>query len=293
MTTEIVPINMDYEEARERTDSIRNSVSLIRLNLLHIFTRQGWRSLGYNSWHIYLVEEFPDTHQSYLRRQTKSALLEAKLADGDEMVGTTKESHLRPLTETLPDDSQRVLAYHLTLSRVSNPKAKDFQTSAWEVSVMYSSFTTLKDRLSAGEISTSAAYHIAKQIEDKPDEIVFIGERVSDPDIVPIISRLYKQKSDTWQEILLSQTIPAFPDPLPIGQATATQLTSWLNLASAEHKAVAIAEKNMNGILCEEIVVAVSDMLKSIYTVGIVCDDTVTQKISRLANLIEVYHESS
>jgi hypothetical protein len=51
--------------------------------------------------------------------------------------------------------------------------------------------------------------------------------------------RLAENKSATWEEILHSGTMPAFPDPIPLYKATTHNLLAWLDEASAEHRAVA------------------------------------------------------
>jgi hypothetical protein len=235
---------MEAGEARFRTEAIRGSVSQIREHLLAVYTRKGWHSLGYSSWGEYLSQEFQQS-TSYLRRQTHAALLESALSDDDELVGTHREAHLRPLNEMLgDDDSAKALAYYLTLDRADEPTAQDFRRIAAEVYVQKNGDARIKERFNAGSLGVLDAYKLckwAKQFEKSRDyDLLVVSRECSDADLIPIFIRLKKAGSETWDEIYLSGAMPALPEPIPLHKATTHSLLAWLDVASAEHRAVAM-----------------------------------------------------
>lgn len=244
-TTSAPPSSMSPEEARERTDSIKSSVNAIRGHLVEMMTRQGWVALGYGSWHEYLVTEFPDTNHTYLRRQTNAGLLEASM--GIE-VGLVKESHLRPIIETLGDDDAAIkLAYHNTIWMQEEPTAKDFLNSARMLYVFTNGTQRVAERMDDGELSINAAYEISRFIHERDDnELALVAQECSDTELLPMLELIKSRGLDTWDEIYHSGCIPAFPEPLPLSRATSASLASWLDVASAEHRASAIEQYKEN-----------------------------------------------
>jgi hypothetical protein len=281
---------MGAEEARTRTDAIKDGVARIRRDLMAMFVRQGWKALGYSSWHEYLVTEFPDTNHSYLRRQTHAALLEDKLGL---QVGKSKEAHLRPLTETLGDDTgAKALAYYLVLDRDESPMARDFQRAAWEVYVFTRGIPRIRERMEEGELSPKVAYQINKLIENEDrEDLAYVAAECSDPDLVPILQRLKEAGSATWDEILRSGTIPAFPNPIYISKATAHNLIAWLDVSSAEHQARAIEERrefyDARKTATDELVVAVRELRQAETEVAL------KDGLRRLYAALDTYDEAS
>ena len=193
--------------------------------------------MGYNSWRDYLLGEFADMSYSYLTRQTKAAQLEAEVGVD---IGTHKESHLRPIVETLDGDDM-VTAYRM-IDFDKSPISRDVQEIADRVRVEGSVYTPTIINMRMGRMTATAARQIINllgQIDEEDIDALIVAMHVTDPDIIPILLRLAKANSETWQEIRSSLTIPAFPDPIPIERATATNLLAWLDVASAEHRAVA------------------------------------------------------
>lgn len=233
---------MDSQTARRLTEQIKDTTNHIRSLLLSIYVSNGWASLGYNSWHEYLTSEF-DTNHTYLRRQTHAALLEAELSDNNELVGLHKESHLRAILETLPNGDEyiglRALAFYITHDRHESPQTKDFIKSAREVYVLQFGDERIKDRFANGELSANSAYEITKYMErGGSSEMLDVMKNISDPNMIPVLIRLEKNGSDTWEEISASKTVPGFPDPIPLAKATESNLMAWLDMASAEHIAI-------------------------------------------------------
>jgi len=243
-STSVQLSSMTPEEARLRTESIKTSVNVIREHLVQMFMRRGWEALGYKSWHEYLLVEFPDTNHTYLRRQTNAGLLESDM--GIE-VGLVKESHLRPILETLggEDTAVQKLAYSNTLWNNPDPTAKDFLVSARTLYVLSRSTDRLAERMTNGELSVNSAYEITKFIETRCTndiDLAIVAQECSDVELLVVLEKVKEAGLATWDEIFATGHVPSFPEPLPLARATAETLISWLSVASAEHRAQAGVE---------------------------------------------------
>lgn len=236
---------MTAEEAKVVTERIRNNLNDVRKDLLYMWQTQGWNLLGYESWHQYLTNEFTH-HHSYLRRQTHAALLEAQLADDGSLIGAHIESHMRPLVEILDDDALRIEAYWAVQDRFADPVAKDYELVAKEVALMHSPYAILKTRYRDGQIGIIDAYAVGVVLDDynfyQDAEFVTIGSYCNDPNLVAALAKLYEAQTDTWQEVLITNCIPSYDEPIPLRRATAANLRAWLDVTSAEHRAAAIEQ---------------------------------------------------
>ena len=92
-----------------------------------------------------------------------------------------------------------------------------------------------------GEISPMAAHKICKEIEGQPGALIRVASECGDPDIVPIIKRLFYDGSDTWIEIASTMHVPSVDEQIPLNRASASNLLAYLNIASNEHRAMSIA----------------------------------------------------
>jgi hypothetical protein len=235
---------MELEEAEAITARIRDSVDNIRSMLLKVYTRNGWQVMGYASFHEYLTEEFKDHHHSYLRRHTHAALLEQSLDSDGHLVGTHPESHLRPLLELLDDDEQRMRAYWMVSEFTEEPTASVYYRAAKTVYMEDNGNDVLVARMSNGDLSINAAYDIQKVLEthhDSDPAFDTIASLCSDVELVKILASMNK-RSETWEEIRASLCVGSFPDPTPLEKATSATLIAWRDVASAEQRAVWVAE---------------------------------------------------
>lgn len=246
------------EEARQITERIRNNVESLRQDLLLMYTREGWRALGYSSWHEYLTKEF-DIHHSYLRRQTAAALLEDNAGSP---IGENKESHLRPIIETFPDSQQQAEVYRLAVEAGAET-AIDFRRIAQEQWVKQNN-RLLWERLRFGTIAPSDAYKIARLSLHYDADMYELAGECSDPELVVVMAALQKRGGNTWEEILYSRCIPAFPEQIPLARATASNLLAWLDMASAEHKATNGEKKREYWAKRDEIVQRILDKARAI-----------------------------
>lgn len=227
---------MGEERARFLTERIRGHALHIRSYLYEIFKAEGYKSLGYDSMRQYLLSEFQhEFSYPYLTRQIKAAQLE-EMVGAD--IGSHKESHLRPLIEGL-DESDRLDLYgDIDFGTVTAAQIKEIVDKE---RVNKSGLVTLAQRMIQGEVSPRQAVGILDALPvNSPLHLIELVQEVSDPKLVPILSRLSDPITTTYQEILLSRTIQAFPDPIPISQANASTLLAWLDVSSAEHRAISI-----------------------------------------------------
>lgn len=93
----IAPVTMNEAEARECVGRIRKGLDSIRVDVLNLYEREGWRALGYESWRECVVREF-EYSQSYLYRMLSAAKVERNVAE------------IRQLAKTLPESQTRVLS---------------------------------------------------------------------------------------------------------------------------------------------------------------------------------------
>lgn len=235
-TGEIVDQLLSELDCREVITSIREDITAARRKLYYLYVNEAWTILGYSSWHELLSNEFSG-HHSYLRRMTQAALIEASV--GVE-VGTHKESHLRPIYEVLKDEQLQQQAYHAAID-VEAETAQDYRKVAWVVYVNEYGNERLKARLKDGTLSPYQAYHLTSTLEDVETELIRdTVSRCSDHKLAQMIIELGKRGGDTFEEIVVSRTIPAYEEPIPLEEATAVNLKAWLDVSSAEHRAQAV-----------------------------------------------------
>ena len=90
---------MTEHEARDCVQRINSGLEDVRVQLLELYEREGWRALGYPSWRECATTEFHQS-QAYLYRQLQAAQVESEISPIGE-IGKIPESQLRPLA-TLP-----------------------------------------------------------------------------------------------------------------------------------------------------------------------------------------------
>jgi hypothetical protein len=228
---------MSESEASACLDRIRAGLDNIRKELVDLHEREGWRALGHASLRECLQREFSNS-TAYLYRQLNSGLLENRLSLGE--VGSHKESHLRPLIEILSDDNDILRAYDAASGLAEEPTAKHFQMAAMWIFVQQNASGGVWERMQAGSLSPRAAYLITRETAEMPPRLMTVCNQVSDPNLIPMLRGLYHEDSETWGEIEATHHIPSVDEQIPLGEASAANLRAWLNIASNEHRAVAI-----------------------------------------------------
>lgn len=93
-------LDMTFDEAQAKHNELKSLQGAIRLLLLEMRDRKGWKALGYGSWEQYGELEWGFTRQ-HLNRLATSAYIQNLV----EPLGSNEiaETHLPPLT-SLPDD---------------------------------------------------------------------------------------------------------------------------------------------------------------------------------------------
>jgi hypothetical protein len=93
---------MTFEEAQAKHTELKSLHSAMRLLLLEMRDRKGWKALGFSSWEEYGEQEWGFTRQ-HLNRLATSAYIQNLV----EPIGSEEipESQLRPLT-SVPDDAK-------------------------------------------------------------------------------------------------------------------------------------------------------------------------------------------
>lgn len=227
---------LSEDEARATIDLIKENIKNTRRLIVDFYEREGWRSLGYQSFLECIHNEFAQS-ASYVYRQLSAGQMEKSLPIGD--IGDNRESHLRMLA-ILETDEQKERAWMIANAMSDKPTAEAFSNAAKHVWVMSNGEDRIRERMVLGELSPEKAYQITKSLDDKPAEFVRVAENVSDPSLVPMLYRLYHDQSDTWTEIALTGHIPSVDEQIPIVDAARQNLAAYLNIASNEHRAYAI-----------------------------------------------------
>lgn len=242
---ELQVVVMTKEEAEECVTEIRHASHRMRELLVDLYERDGWKALGYESFADCAQQEF-DASVAYMYRQLAVGELEKRLPIGD--IGDNRESHLRPLITTLKDDDMRVEAWNLAYAMEKSPTASTFQNAAYTVAMsnMVEELPILVGRMKAGDVSPRSAYSIAQIIsgDSVSEELKYVCSHITDPALAPMLRRISYEDSDTWAEILATGCIPTVVgEQTPIGEANAQTLKSYLDVASNEHRAAAVASR--------------------------------------------------
>jgi hypothetical protein len=91
---------MTREQAADCVRQINENIANTRQLLWDLYSRRGWKALGYSSWEACVISEF-DQSRSYLHRILKAAKIERELSPrGD--IGVIPEKHLRSLSALNP-----------------------------------------------------------------------------------------------------------------------------------------------------------------------------------------------
>lgn len=228
---------MSKEEAKNCLSNIRYGLSSVRANLVALYERMGWKALGYESFRACAVAEF-GTSTSHIYRQLAAAKTEKAL---DVEIGSQKESHLRVLSMVLPEQKDIEDAWHVAMAANENPKAYQFLMAAHTTYTKEYAHDNIWENLVNGKITPQSAYNLAKVIEGEDAEFTEIASLCTDPAMVPVLKRLCTDNTPTWEEIKATKCIPGLEEQIPLHKAVRSNLVAWLNIASAEHRAAAIA----------------------------------------------------
>jgi N6-adenosine-specific RNA methylase IME4 len=93
----------------------------------------------------------------------------------------------------------------------------------------------IKKRLLEGEIAPKTAKKLAEALNEVPVEVreIAIEGGVSDPDAIPLMARLYKEKRETFDTMAVSKTVNG---EIPLEKATVRDIERHLEEAAKEHK---------------------------------------------------------
>ena len=98
--------SLTKSEAESLVKRIQAHITDARALVLELYTREGWKALGYDSWRACVVAEFEQS-QSYLYRLLNAAQVEQNISPMGEN-GPIAERALRPLTKLEPEQQRDV-----------------------------------------------------------------------------------------------------------------------------------------------------------------------------------------
>jgi phage N-6-adenine-methyltransferase len=104
MQTEIV-ILMTESEARKCADAIKAHLTTTRELVYSLYSRDGWKSLGYKNWTDCVNNEFSASARR-IWQELSAAQIETNLLNPGSVVGQIPEKHLRPLTQLEPEQQR-------------------------------------------------------------------------------------------------------------------------------------------------------------------------------------------
>jgi hypothetical protein len=100
---------MTKAEARACVKRIRDGIDDVRRQVLDLHEREGWRSLGYDSWRQCVTAEFPTTARR-LYQELSAARVERNLNHGSQAQPPIPERQLRELGKLEPEDQPEAWA---------------------------------------------------------------------------------------------------------------------------------------------------------------------------------------
>jgi hypothetical protein len=220
--------------------------------LVEMFTRDGWKALGYSNWGEYLSVEFPEKSLAYMRRLANAGLIEQRMGLP---IGSTPESHIRPLYECLTNENEIAEAFEIAQERYTTPTGREYELVAKEMWVQRHAPTRLARRHERGQISPLAAFTLGRlykraneQLRGTWGEIVpELITRMSDPELAEMMFSLPDR--ELLVEISNAGGIPTFEGYVPLDKATAATLQAWLVIDSVERKARQSLHIEQNSLL--------------------------------------------
>ena len=117
-------------EARLLVNRIRAHINDARALVLELYEREGWRSLGYNSWRECVVAEF-DQSQSRLYQLLDAAQVERNISTIVENSSPIHEAVLRPLAGLEPDQQRE--AWKMATEATPTPTAEHVARVAYSL----------------------------------------------------------------------------------------------------------------------------------------------------------------
>lgn len=244
ITTTNTVAPMTESRARELVNIVNESLNEARAALLELWLNDGWTVLGYESWEECVRNEFIDRHRSYLYRMLATARVEA---EAGLPVGSRPEFHVREINTILDDDHLRVIALQ-TAEEEGAETANECKAIAKRVWLDNTTdvapsphAATVYQRYREGELAAPEAFdliHLLSLTEDAENKARAIVSNCSNVALAQrVISASRMGHDDVIDEIYHSGTIPAFPDPIPLAEATSSTLEAWLEVDSAERRA--------------------------------------------------------
>ena len=177
----IVSAPMSHDEARACVNQIAAHIQNARALILDLYERRGWEALGYESWRECVVSEF-QASQSYMYRQLAAAMTEREISPIGE-IGVLPEAQTRELSGLAPDEQRAVWAEAVATAPGGKVTAAHVRAVA---------------RISEARISEA--------LSAAPEPVREVVERfgVADADTISELTRLHKQKADTFAEVAAS-----------------------------------------------------------------------------------------
>lgn len=239
---------MTEGEARQCVEEIKKHLGAARALLFDLYEREGWRSLGYDSWRNCVTSEF-GKHESYLYRQLAAARIEARL--GGE-IGAIPESHIRAIREIISlDDEQWVVRIYEEASANGAETATDYKRYARDtwLSESLPPGGSLRRSWRAGTISSKDAYEILELMinsastDNHWNEVVDVLDHVRDARAAERLLQISRAMPTLWKQIVDSKSIPGVEESIPLEDATFGQVEAIVVLDNAERRAQ-IVERN-------------------------------------------------
>lgn len=237
MDKELAQITLEQAQAYDR--EIQTSATNLRKALYLMYSTEGWRVMGFDSWQKYLEDVAARAHLTpkTLRKHARAGLLEAGAGI---TVGTFSEGVLRPINDTLSDRKgftahDRSEALDLAIEFADGEDkltSTHASTAAYYVYVCKAGAPILESRMKQGKITPHAAKRILDMVNDTGNEFLQgVLMEVSDPGLASTLCNL--QDTDDGKEVIRSIFFSGYvPGPngtqVPISSARKETLLSHL-----------------------------------------------------------------
>jgi len=120
---------MSEQEARNVVESIRTDLGSLRSRVYALWSRKGWKAMGYGTWEAFCAGEFEDLNDRTLRKYVNAAQVERLVSTQTGPIGPElPETVLRPLVQFKDDPKTLKALWAEAMSRAKAAK-KDRPTT--------------------------------------------------------------------------------------------------------------------------------------------------------------------
>jgi len=232
--------DMTRDEARECIQSIKDNLQAARRQAYALWSRRGWKTLGYTSFHDCVKAEFNAVSVQHVFRLKDAAIVEHNLSPAGEKPDLP-ERHARALKAlTRPEQQQEAysLAQQIAATEGDGTRltTRHVEQAVVQVqakdTVFRSRYFVVANMVTTGQITAGTGLHLTRSLDrTAPQARGFVVQLMAryngptDPDLVPPLAEMYgRQDSDDPSRTLPPIQATGYVAGVPLSRATLTDL---------------------------------------------------------------------